>query len=1053
MSTAAFLKANGLAKTLDVLKVVTGGSAEATSKLFGSQEAVAGLLPLVTTQADAFTNSLNKQNAAITQGGAATERMAEIVKQSADFQLKRLASTVDSLSTQFGKTFAPAVGTGAQALADIVESLRVFLEANSGTFAAVGDALKGFVERAKGLYEAITTSEEFGIALDALKEIALFAFNEISAAFTRVQEFASAAFSGMGMSQEEFSAGLTLLKGVVKFVIEAVLFQWETMLKSTIVVYGAMATIVRGLVDAFYWLKDTAIDAFSTITGKFAEVINKVADGYAKLSSIFGTNLFAAQEKSARDFANTLNGLSKTYNTAAIAEETANKARAEANDKRLEAKLLALGEKGAQEGSTKATVANTKAVETGTAATVKNTKAKGDNKKATDDLNKAQEAAENNEAQSYANKTERLNDYRQNFDSYSKGTVATAQQTAADIAALDKAEAESKRKLFETIEKERDEALSRGLEAQRKQQEDDVKNTGDAAKKKEEAWQSYKDTVMSVVDGIRSAANTVIETVSSAVSGVTAALETSFKAVTGGFLAGFADSVSGILGGFSNTLKSLTEATKGLGGFDVGVFGNVAAAADSFAEAFVNNIPNIVTAFVKNLPKLVQSLAKALPSLIKTLVAQMPVIIKAIAEGIPVLVDAVIESLPVLVQGLIDNLPTLLDSLIQNLPRLVTGLIDAIIALSDKFGPLIIKLVSTLIQSIISKLPEILNSILKLIPLIINELPKIVQAIADELPGLIGVIMDNLPAIITAIVTAIPQIIAAIIGAIPQIIATFVEKFPEMVVSLVAGIVGALPQIFSSALDTFKSLFDFGSFGKSLWNGLKNGLAGIGSFGGKIWDGIKDAFGKAGSWLGDVGSKMWNGFRKALNAVWEELKKVGSTMWSGFWDGLVGAWDWFKKIGKKIWEGLAEGLNSIGDFIAGNGSTKWYDPTTWFAKGGIVGGVAAVAGDSLRNDTVRAMLSPGELVIPRSVMNGGMGDIMRFVAEQLSGANTAFGGIAQNQLSAASAMTRATPALVSQNAKAPIINVTPSNGEVVVQIDGKEIARAVRNQTQRGFQL
>lgn len=38
-------------------------------------------------------------------------------------------------------------------------------------------------------------------------------------------------------------------------------------------------------------------------------------------------------------------------------------------------------------------------------------------------------------------------------------------------------------------------------------------------------------------------------------------------------------------------------------------------------------------------------------------------------------------------------------------------------------------------------------------------------------------------------------------------------------------------------------------------------------------------------------------------------------------------------------------------------------------SGGSVPGRARVAGDSLKNDTVHAMLSPGEVVIPRSVMN------------------------------------------------------------------------------------
>lgn len=48
--------------------------------------------------------------------------------------------------------------------------------------------------------------------------------------------------------------------------------------------------------------------------------------------------------------------------------------------------------------------------------------------------------------------------------------------------------------------------------------------------------------------------------------------------------------------------------------------------------------------------------------------------------------------------------------------------------------------------------------------------------------------------------------------------------------------------------------------------------------------------------------------------------------------------------------------NELGDRIGGN-----------LANGGTVGGQAAYSGDSGRNDTVPAMLSPGEIVLPRTV--------------------------------------------------------------------------------------
>lgn len=53
------------------------------------------------------------------------------------------------------------------------------------------------------------------------------------------------------------------------------------------------------------------------------------------------------------------------------------------------------------------------------------------------------------------------------------------------------------------------------------------------------------------------------------------------------------------------------------------------------------------------------------------------------------------------------------------------------------------------------------------------------------------------------------------------------------------------------------------------------------------------------------------------------------------------------------------------------------------ADGGKVPGKAAVAGDSLKNDKVKALLSPGELIIPRTVVQGGPEAIMRFAQQCL----------------------------------------------------------------------
>jgi TP901 family phage tail tape measure protein len=206
-STAAFLKANGLAATLEVLKVVTKGSAEETSRLFGSQEAVAGLLPLITTQSGNFTKSLEKQNLAIKEGGKVTEEMAKIVSESADFRLKQLSSTVDALSTTFGQTFVPVVAEGAKILTEMAQALRDFLKDNEQEMRKVGQAALNMVKDFGEISKSILLSKELKESLSAIKETADSVTKGLFDGWSSVN-------SMLGDSKVEFSGYIQILRDI-----------------------------------------------------------------------------------------------------------------------------------------------------------------------------------------------------------------------------------------------------------------------------------------------------------------------------------------------------------------------------------------------------------------------------------------------------------------------------------------------------------------------------------------------------------------------------------------------------------------------------------------------------------------------------------------------------------------------------------------------------------------------------------------------------------------------------------------------------------------------
>lgn len=68
--------------------------------------------------------------------------------------------------------------------------------------------------------------------------------------------------------------------------------------------------------------------------------------------------------------------------------------------------------------------------------------------------------------------------------------------------------------------------------------------------------------------------------------------------------------------------------------------------------------------------------------------------------------------------------------------------------------------------------------------------------------------------------------------------------------------------------------------------------------------------------------------------------------------------------GSQVSKGISGLLSGAAEGMAKGGKVHNFKP------GGPVPGKAKVAGDSLKNDTVNAKLSPGEIVLPRTVVNG-----------------------------------------------------------------------------------
>ncbi len=179
----------------------------------------------------------------------------------------------------------------------------------------------------------------------------------------------------------------------------------------------------------------------------------------------------------------------------------------------------------------------------------------------------------------------------------------------------------------------------------------------------------------------------------------------------------------------------------------------------------------------------------------------------------------------------------------------------------------------------------------------------------------------------------IPEIIYALIDAIPYFIEAFVEAAPKMSVGLANKL--SDPNFLAKfAANVAAALVkSVATIPQTLINGLKN--------------------------------------NKILSETIKALFDVGKYIVQSIEAGLEGIGNFFEKI----FQFDGGGRGAVEQFLG-------FDfPWIAFAKGGRVPGGARTNGDSALNDIVPALLSPGEIVLPRSAIAAGPMGIANFLKE------------------------------------------------------------------------
>ena len=307
-------------------------------------------------------------------------------------------------------------------------------------------------------------------------------------------------------------------------------------------------------------------------------------------------------------------------------------------------------------------------------------------------------------------------------------------------------------------------------------------------------------------------------------------------------------------------------------------------------SVILGGISQLVTsASTTIIPMVITTITDNLPALLQAAVALVGALGQGIIDSLPAITQAAIDILFFLANGLIENLPTLIDGIVQ-----VTLTIVQMLTSPDFLTQLIetaILLIMTLAQGLIDAIPQLIAAV----PLIIGNL---LAAIIVELPNIIQIGIDLLFALIDGIIQCIPELVAAI----PTLIIAFINGIvnnldkiilaaPQIIVSLITGIVGAIPEliaavprIIAAIADTIRN-YDWGSIGRNIVQGLKDGIAGM-------WNNIKN-------WFNEKVNGLVGGVKRILgiNSPSKVFAGIGGFMAEGLGDGFD---DQFKSVKKDI---------------------------------------------------------------------------------------------------------------------------------------------------------
>jgi hypothetical protein len=436
----------------------------------------------------------------------------------------------------------------------------------------------------------------------------------------------------------------------------------------------------------------------------------------------------------------------------------------------------------------------------------------------------------------------------------------------------------------------------------------------------------------------------------------------------------------------------------------------------------VNSITDLPMRIAADVANLVKGIIRLVSDFIPNLVKAIPQILQSIIQGLLI-------NLPNAFLRLADKLPDLIiNGLIEKLPGFIEKFVAGFITSSPKIGLALVeffvigmpKITLALIRAIPSIAKAVVNGLLEAFREIGSMLKDILTGSFSGLGGDIGESLSKGVAAITAGVSGVSDQLFKVmdLGAgnkadtvgkdVKSLIDDSLSKTKNIFAQLWDGIKKAFQwvwdKIFKPIFDGLKAAWEFISdkiFGpmvellKSAWLGIEEAFnSAINAFR-SLWNFVKTLFDKPiaafRSLFIDV-KAMFDGVISGFISAFSEIKNLGD-VFTGFGNNIVtGFTSGFSSIGGTITAVFNSAFDSSIKYLSGiignlnpanllekmfkdtggEGGTveKWLGiniPMLTFSQGGMVPGLATYDGDHSSNDTVPAMLSPGEAVLPRRV--------------------------------------------------------------------------------------